>query len=358
MGFIKSNKGLIIGILVGVFVIGAVFLISTKTGLFDEDERLFKNIDENVDETGEVIVGDTPEEDADTTGLLDVPEEIESFVELPTEKGIQDGLNEDGTYNTLEAEVTSMWESNGLGVEDGDEGFVRDAKEELRLTSYEDYLKLKESGMNNVTEYEQLNLGMLGFYPKEGYVYKSNDVADLGGIKVVGANVGGDMVSMDFDIQNNSGEVLDMNEVQDNFSYRFVDDLGMGTDWKGVGGFSTEYNTIEEYNSGSVELDQYLGRNMTKSVILESINPETGEILAQALDTGGAIETDSDLILMGLGNLAYEEELGDKYQIVKDYQDALPSEIKLEVKYGEETADYVLVKSSEVVSYNYEEALK
>lgn len=355
MGFIKSNKGLIIGILVGVFVIGAVFLISTKTGLFDEDERLFNNIEENVDETGEVIVGDTPEEDADTTGIVEVPEEIKGFVELPSGQSVVDGTNEDGTFNTVEAEVTQMWEQHFLGVDDTDESIVREAKEQLRVSTYEDYMALKEQGMSSVEQDKVLDLGFLGYPEKDNYVYKTNTVVDLGDIKIVGANIGGNMVSATFDVQNNSEELLDMEEVQNQLQFRFTEDIGLGTDWFGIGDSAVGYTGIEEYNSEGYPLNKYLGRDLTKPVSFLPVDTEASQTLLSALDIEGDVDT--DLVMQQVGELTTEAERGEYYSRISLFQDNLPDELKLEVKYGEETSDYTILKDNGGLGYNYEEAL-
>lgn len=356
MDFIKSNKGLIIGILVGVFVIGVVFVISTKTGLFDEDERLFNNIDENVDETGEVIVGDTPEEDSDTTGLSDVPEEIESFVELPSGQSVYDGTNEDGTYSTLEAEVTRMWEQTGMMPDDSDESIVRDAKEQARITSFEDYMELKEQGLESITAERGVDLGTPGYLPKSDFIFKNNEVVDLGEVKIVGANIDGYVFGVNFEIQNESGEILDMDEVQNKLQFRFVEDIGLGTDWFGVGENAKTYTGIAEYNSEGWKMDKYLGRGLTKGVEIISMDEGNGLTLMQALDSGGIVDTLDEMESLGYVLLGdSESEVDEK---IKKYQSQLPDELKLEVKYGEETSDYTILKTEEDMGYNYEEGLK
>lgn len=358
MNFIKSNKGLVIGILVGLFVVGAIVFVSTQTGLFDEDERLFKQADNNVNEEGEVIVeeGKDDSEEDSATGIKEVPEEIKSFVELPEARAIVDGENEDGTFNSEEAKITQMWEHNGLTPVDGDESIVRDAKEDLRITSYEDYKNLQEKGMNDITTTNILELGTLGFSDKSDYVYKNNTVVDFGDVKLVGGNIDGDMFNVTLEFQNESGELIDMNELQNNVQFRFVEDFGLGTDWKTAGEMSETYTGIEGYNEGNSVLNQYLGRGLTKNVSVLAIDLANGVMLSDALDSENLIT--EELMFSRLGIVGTEESMGDNFDAINEYQRVLPSELKLEVKYGEETTDYELLKSNEGASYNYEEALK
>lgn len=347
-------------------LIGLVVIL-VGCGNEEESTEESANSDEESAEATMETSDDANEANSENT---QVPEDIENLVEQPIEN--DEFLNDDGSYSNIKGEMINIWSYNDLLPAESEAKIVNDMKEELRLSSYEDYMALKEIGLEDVEENKNLNLGTPGFTPKNDYIYKNNQIVNLGDINIVGVNFGPFLNSLRFEVENNSDENLDMNKIVPNLQFRFVEDIGVGTEWFGATEELMEYTdyitTIDEQNNKDQgTLHRYLGRGLTKTVDIHIATPELiqeGIYLDEALDVNGVLDFDSGEFLdIEIGKTVdnipeNKENYGAVYENVSDFQNNLPETINIQIKYDDSTTDYTILKSTEEVLYDYATTLQ